>query len=264
MKTSLDYFKEDVMTLHKQQETKTIMEAVNELRGINNNWSKYICYCEVVGFYLATSNLIDSICTTEEFNTLISELETNSGKSITYNEFKKIRDGIDWGDVTSGRNAVIRLSDGRIASTDEANALFINKEWVFIERPQPQKTPVYTPKVGDTVIIEDVYGDIWDDAIQFIGVESEVMAVFKSIGEDVGGIRFNIIAVSLPNGLSACFRASMARNPINLIDGECYQFNHGSFKDLKGAYYDGSITNHIGVYDADDCTNIRPLTLKGE
>ena len=85
---------------------KTIMDAVNELRGelsykgnTDPFWCNYISYNRYGTFDLLQNHSKNVICTREEFNTLISELETNFGQSITYNECKTIRDNINWSEA---------------------------------------------------------------------------------------------------------------------------------------------------------------------
>lgn len=54
--------------------------------------------------------------------------------------------------------------------------------------------------------------------------------------------------------------------PVPLIDGKAYQFECDGFSDLNGIYseLDHSFYNHLGDSEVAECTNIQPLTLKGE
>lgn len=73
-----------------------IMKEINELKGdLNNSCSTEVRECLTINldgeYYSFSPNYVDDndmlICTTEEFNDLVSQLETNFGQSITRTEY---------------------------------------------------------------------------------------------------------------------------------------------------------------------------------
>ena len=82
-----------------------------------------------------------------------------------------------------------------------------------------QKKPIYTkemqkrgdlPKVGMMVTIQES-SDIWGDCAHLVGCPVTVMATFTGLGKDLSGTNIPMVAVSIDNGSSACFRADMCQ-----------------------------------------------------
>lgn len=94
------------MNLMKDK-NKTIMDAVNALQGELENTYSY-SHEDFLYRYLQDGDYVcasfdknetmrhEYICTTEEFNNLISELETNFGESITYSDYNDVIASLDW------------------------------------------------------------------------------------------------------------------------------------------------------------------------
>lgn len=241
------------------------------------------------------------ICTIEEFNNLVEEMTlgldvnsvthvdhynyVNADKTLLEKETKPDYTSLEfWKDAPEGAThhcgAHNGFSDVWIKDLKEdsysfrvVGSLYASDEWrhtntilrdelkYLTPRPQPKSVrPVYTqemhdngvkPSVGMQCTIDFIGGNI------FIGAELTYLS--KTLG-----------CFKCKEGVERSFDVSCINfypitPPTPLIDGKAYQFDNGDDKGLYGVYdrLHGLFHNRDS-YVVRDCTNIKPLTVKGE
>ena len=125
---------------YKGESMKTVMDAVNEFRGILNE--RYAFESTTNEHYWPKGKMVGddtnhdctkfrAVCTREQFNTLVQECMTNFGRSVTYDEYKeqqenKVKVEIDYeytgksnGFFTHGKIYKVSECDGEHVTNDD-------------------------------------------------------------------------------------------------------------------------------------------------
>lgn len=289
---------------------KTIMDAVIELKGDLINTTDYhgdelyVEYLRFEGDYICTvddapSNIHQYICTREEFNTLVGELSTNFGRCDVniVNEYaladKKPADSaiegkcaeIDWSKAPDGydyhlshdysqheKGFCILGSNDRYYFSDGGEPK-VQSDWVVTKKPQTK--PVYTQAMCDVGEIPSVgavveFSDNTDFDFKFDWEDGdELECVFHSTddqGKPIGVYRHK-------RGVTVSIVIELIRPltpPIQLIDGEAYQFDFIGCAFLGFYHEEGDkfTASKSGLNSVicrwDECTNIKLLTVEGE
>ena len=207
---------------------KTVIDAVNEFKGewYGSEDKVYICDTGVITDY-------------DQFNDLVSQMETNFGKCIPYAEYKT--------EYAHKEKVIIML--------DELHKL--------IDEPQP--TPIFTKEMADNGVLPSV------------GMECLVLNTncsnpkyIKALIKYVGDL---VIYAYVENGERCDNVKTLKFKPvtphIELIDGKAYQFDfEGDINSFDSAIgiYDKTSTGAMWVKNkvmlVSQCTNIQPLTVE--
>ena len=282
---------------------KTIIDAVNEFKGewpeprfdaYNDNEPCIVLSKDTVsldgdsyeedvmytGGTKCSSAYFVVVCVEREFNDLVSQMETNFGKcsDVAVNHWKKCTKvlltkstkelevmDIDWSKapeyydyhlsykINRDNNGFCCVGiDNSYCFTDGSNASNTN-DWIITPRPQPALT--YTQAMADN-----------GEFLPSVNMIIKHKGVKKIV---IGELDFNnkLALKSVDNELYSLGHIEDIKPltpPIELIDGECYQFDSPSKLIMKGFYsYDEKefVTVRCTVKSS-ACTNIQPLTVK--
>ena len=252
-----------------------IMEAVNVLKGdIPNNCVAGFIYtgerkgCDYEPFtvtHLRTANKghegvktngdefhvfseFWQLFTTKEFNELVSQLETNFGKSIVYSEYKEIH------------NRYIKQLKCRKEDRDKKQTQ---------QKPSLDEFKESVTSVGK---ISESFSDklVYTQEMKEKNIQIEAGMLFATeCGEYVAEYtNEKSVCFTDEDGFLVTVTKGMAKPitpKVDLIDGECYQFEYDGAI-FNGIYrkFDNSFYGYDGDTIAEDCTNIRPLILGGK
>jgi hypothetical protein len=192
---------------------KTVMDAVNEFKGEwhGNEDKVYICDAGVITDY-------------DQFNDLVSQMETNFGKCPDYVIY----------DYKSNKKELLT--------------------------PRPQK-PVYTQAMADNGELPSV-GMECDFIATFFTHEPSNTGTGTPIAYHENKVWFSTGSKEFVINLNVITFKPLTP-PIKLEDGKAYQFAHKAGLDgLHGVYYDNKFYIGGDYVESDNCTNIQPLTVE--
>jgi hypothetical protein len=262
---------------------KTVIDAVNELKGdLNNSW-KYKSGIDNFIFVKSDTGMIVAypemergfpdqfkyICTNKEFLATVAECETNFGKCNPINvSHYKLADKVlleveldmdIWSKAPEGAtHCWAKMNSFYKFSKHDTDFVWHNCEWQqcadigcfkgeLTEKPQP--APTFTQEMADNGVQVEAGMKFATEAGEYIAEYTNKKSVCFT---DENGF-----LVTITRGY-----AKPLTPPITLIDGECYQFDYhkGTFK----GYFKlstGRLYHSTGYYHESVCTNIQPLTV---
>ena len=244
---------------------KTVIDAVNELRGDLSNsakadCSKYLKYSLVTGAWLCSRSSIanhsyDDVCTTEEFLATVAECETNFGEcEQSYSDYMS-----EWEYV----------QEFKLKSTPTYTQEMSNLGARLTKKPLFD-VPIFTQAMADngvspSVGMEFICGDEMandERTVEFKGVKVKVIGV-SAMGKDKV-ITFCHESLGVGCGIFFSSWVKPLTPPITLIDGKAYQFYIegflalGFYREDRKSFF--SCGNKVcGLSEADE---IQPLTVE--
>ena len=249
---------------------KTTYDAVNEFKGewYGSKDNVYICDTGVITGY-------------DQFNDLVSQMETNFGKNHCYAVYKDAYKGIcfkkpkstkelkvmdiDWSKAPEGtthygpKNGTYvdgwyKVSDGGTYFSRPHNKVWSK---TFADRPisqlipRPQPTPTYTQAMADN-------GEFPSVGMMFSTETDGNYKVAMVNRKSVCFVDEDGFLIGIPIG-----KAKPLTPPIELIDGKAYQYSeeglysHGIYCERSKAF--SRMNYQVSI---DECTNIQPLTVE--